>query len=243
VLVVSTVATDLAVELWREYERIFQKLDVQRIKHLDIRDRADADADPALDVLKDATVVFFTGGDQLQITSKLGGTKTADRIMEIYAAGGVIAGTSAGASVMSETMLVSGEGRESHRIGNALQLAPGLGLVQGLIIDQHFAQRGRIGRLLGAVAQNPRILGIGIDEDTAIVVDGANNFEVIGSGAVYVVDGHDMTFSNIFERDIERTMSAFDMRLHILSHSTSFDYKSRRPKRHREKNRESRQSK
>jgi cyanophycinase len=102
------------------------------------------------------------------------------------AAGGVLAGTSAGASVMSDTMMVRGSSAETHRIGD-LRMAPGLGLVRDVIIDQHFAERGRIGRLLGAVAQSPRVLGVGIDEDTAVVVEG-DDFQVIGSGAVYVVD-------------------------------------------------------
>ncbi|MDB5422030.1 MAG: cyanophycinase [Brevundimonas sp.] len=113
----------------------------------------------------------------------------------MYAAVAVIVGTSAGASVMSETMLVKGASAESYRIGE-LHMAPGLGLVRDLIIDQHFAGRGRYGRLLGAVAHNSRLLGIGIDENTAIVVEGCS-FRVIGSGAAYVVDGEQATHSNI----------------------------------------------
>src|SRR3546814_16920397 len=116
-------------------------------------------------------------------------------LWDIHRRGGLIAGTSAGAAVMSETMLVKGSSRESHRIGD-LHMAPGLGFVRDAIIDQHFAERGRIGRLLGAVAQNPRVIGIGIDEDTAILLrDDA--LEVLGPGAVYVVEGVGVMHSNL----------------------------------------------
>ena len=171
--------------------------------------------------------VFFTGGDQLRISSQIGDTPVERRVRDIHAAGGVIAGTSAGASVMSDTMLVRGSSAESHRIGD-LHMAPGLGLIHDVIIDQHFAERGRIGRLLGAVAQNPRVLGIGIDEDTAIVVEG-EAFRVLGGGAVYVVDGAGVTHSNIAEAAPQRTLSLYDVRLHVLSSGDPFDLALRRP--------------
>lgn len=108
-------------------------------------------------------------------------------------------------------------------------MAPGLSLIQGVIIDQHFAERGRMGRLLGAVAQNPRELGIGIDEDTAIVIEGARSFFVLGSGAVYVVDGTGSTYSNIAEDQEDTTLSIYDLRLHLLSEGDCFDLELRRP--------------
>ena len=107
-------------------------------------------------------------------------------------------------------------------------MAPGLGLVRGVIIDQHFAERGRIGRLLGAVAQNPRVLGIGIDEDTAVVMQG-EHFLVIGSGAVYVADGSTISHSNIAEASVDDPLSLYDVRLHVLSAGDTFDLSSRRP--------------
>jgi cyanophycinase len=115
----------------------------------------------------------------------------------------------------------------SHRIGD-LHMAPGLGLMPHIIIDQHFAERGRIGRLLGAVAQNPRVLGVGVDEDTAILVTGAT-FRVLGSGAVTVVDGSGVTHSNIAEARPERTLSMHDVRLHVLATGDGFDLALRRP--------------
>jgi cyanophycinase len=148
-------------------------------------------------------------------------------IRDIHRRGGVIAGTSAGASAMSETMLVRGSSAESHRIGN-LNMAPGLGLIPHVIIDQHFAERGRIGRLLGAVAQNPRVLGIGIDEDTAIIVE-EGAFRVLGVGAVYIVDGEDVTHSNVAEARREEALSMFGVRLHVLAAGDLFDLQTRRP--------------
>ncbi|MFC6660294.1 cyanophycinase [Deinococcus multiflagellatus] len=161
------------------------------------------------------------------MTSQIGDTPLEARIREVYERGGVVAGTSAGASVMCETMLVKGPSRESYRIGD-LQMAPGLGLVRGVIIDQHFAERGRMGRLLGAVAQNPRVLGIGIDEDTAIVLQGGH-FRVIGSGAVYVADGAGITHSNIAEARTDEPLSLYDVRLHVLSAGDAFDLNRRAP--------------
>jgi cyanophycinase len=124
-------------------------------------------------------------------------------------------------------MLVKGTSGESHKIGD-LHMAPGLGLVRDAIIDQHFAERGRFGRLLGAVAHNPRELGIGIDEDTAIVVEGTR-FRVIGSGCVYVVDGAGVTHSNIAEARPERALSLYDVRMHVLGSGDAFDLATRRP--------------
>jgi cyanophycinase len=129
--------------------------------------------------------------------------------------------------MMSETMLVKGTSGESYKIGD-LNMAPGLGLVRDVIIDQHFAERGRFGRLFGAVAHNPRELGIGIDEDTALVLQDGR-FEVIGNGCVYIVDGAGVTYSNIAEARPERPLSMYDIRLHVLSSGDTFDLAKRRP--------------
>jgi cyanophycinase len=128
-------------------------------------------------------------------------------------------------------MLVKGSSGESARIGD-LHIAPGLGLIRNVIIDQHFAERGRMGRLLAAVAQNPSALGVGIDEDTAIVVEGAPDrvrFHVIGAGAVYVADGRGITYTNIADGATDRTLSLLDVRLHVLAHDDGYDVVARRP--------------
>lgn len=229
-LVVITVATEEPEETWKEYQTIFRKLGVKKVKHLDVRLREEATLPENVGLLDDAKVVFFTGGDQLKITSQLGDSPVYQRIEQIYAAGGTIAGTSAGASVMSETMLISGDGEKSHKVGEVLGMAPGLGLIQDVVVDQHFAERGRLGRLLAAVAQNPRQLGLGIDENTAVVVEG-DRLRVIGQGAVHVLDGSESTYSNLGEgrEDREKTMAVFDIKLHLLSEGNEFDLEERRP--------------
>lgn len=226
-LVVATVASQLPQEMWDEYRGIFRNLGVKNVEHLYVQQPEEARSTNLDHVFRDANTVFFTGGDQLKITTKLGGTRAMEWIHDIYKRGGTIAGTSAGASVMGKTMLVGGENAESHKVGNWM-MAPGLGLAD-MIIDQHFAQRGRIGRLLGAVALNPGILGIGIDEDTSIIVEG-DHFTVLGNNAVYVVDGHEVTYTNISEATAERTMSMHDVRLHILAEGEVFDFKQRKVK-------------
>jgi cyanophycinase len=226
-LVLATIASEEPNEYYEEYKDCFERLGIKELLHLYIADRAETTNEDKLRLLEDVDGVFFTGGDQLRISSQIGDTPFETKIHEIYENGGVIAGTSAGASVMSEVMLIRGTNAESHRIGD-LHMAAGLRLLRDVIIDQHFAERGRIGRLLGAVALNPRILGIGIDEDTAIMVRG-REFEVIGSGAVYIVDGSSMTRSNITEGEAKRTLSMSDIRLHLLSCGDRFNLVTRRP--------------
>jgi cyanophycinase len=228
-LVISTVASSEPDGLFDEYAEAFRKLGVHGVEDLRVSTRGEAKKKEVVSVLDDATAVFFTGGDQLKITSQIGDTPVFQRIRAIYSRGGLVAGTSAGASAVSTTMLVSGSSRTSPRVGDAVQMAPGLGFIHDVIIDQHFAERGRLGRLLGAVAQNPKTLGLGIDEDTAVVVDNGESFYVVGSGAVYVADGSGIDFSNITEPDSDKTLALHGLTLHALSQGDSFDLKNRRP--------------
>jgi cyanophycinase len=228
-LVIATLASSIADEMWEQYRQIFTQLGVKHIKHLSIEHRDESTDEHCLKILADANAVFFTGGDQVRITTRLGGMQASMRIEEIFREGGIIAGTSAGAAAMSETMLSSGRGEDAYRPDAALFLAPGLGLAKNMIIDQHFSERGRIRRLLRAVAQNPRLLGVGIDEDTAIVVEGEENFEVVGSGSVYIIDGRSLTHTDLSETSSEHTMSVFGVSLHVLSHGDAFDLKLHLP--------------
>lgn len=226
-LVIATIASHKPEGYFDSYRTAFADLGSTDLVELYVEDRAAA-LDPGCGaVLDEAAGIFFTGGDQLRLASLIGDTPLEQRLLALRARGGVVAGTSAGASAMSETMLVGGPGAESHRVGD-LRMAPGLGLVADVIIDQHFAERGRIGRLLGAVAHNPRVLGIGIDEDSAIVVEG-EGFGVIGSGAVTIADAAGATHSNIAGARPEALLSIHDVRLHILAAGDRFDLRERRP--------------
>jgi cyanophycinase len=226
-LVLATVASREPGGYFKSYTEAFSGLGVAELVELYVNDRSETHDPEKISILDDAAGVFFSGGDQLRISSQIGDTPIEQRIRDIHRFGGLIAGTSAGASVMSETMLISGSSTESHHIGD-LSMAPGLGFIRDAIIDQHFAERGRIGRLLGAVAHNPRILGVGIDENTAIILEG-QRFSVIGSGAVYVVDGTEVTQSNIAEGRAASTLSLHDVRLHVLASGDGFDLAVRAP--------------
>jgi cyanophycinase len=228
-LVIATLATEYPDETWEQYKRVFLLMGVKNIAHLTIERRDENAEEESLALVKGAGAVFFTGGDQLKITTKLGGTRVCEQIEQLFLQGGIIAGTSAGAAAMSEMMLISGGNNTLYKVRDAFQMVPGLGLIKNVIIDQHFSERGRIRRLLGAVAQNARLVGIGIDEDTAIVVNGDESFQVIGSGAVYVADGRELTHTNISENSLDQAMSVFNIKLHILSHSDEYNLKTHQP--------------
>jgi cyanophycinase len=226
-LVLATVASHRPEGYFEEYEKAFADLGLGGLVELYVEERSQAGDRDKLSVLDDAAGIFFSGGDQLRITSQIGDTGIEAKVRALYERGGVVAGTSAGASVMSETMLVKGTSKETHRIGD-LHMSPGMGLVRDVIIDQHFAERGRFGRLIGAVAHNPRVLGLGLDEDTAAVVEG-DRFRVIGSGGVYVVDGSGVSYCNVAEARSDCALSMHDVRVHVLSDGDGFDLKERRP--------------
>lgn len=229
VLVLATVASHEPEGYLEAYEQAFADLGVREIRELYVNERTEACASQTLQLFDGARGVFFSGGDQLRIASQIGDTPVEQRVRRLLAEGGVVAGTSAGASVMSDTMLVRGSNQESYRIGD-LHMAPGLGLVRDMIIDQHFAERGRIGRLLGAVAHNPRVLGVGIDEDTAVIIE-HGRMRVIGAGAVYCVDGASVGHSNIAEAEPEQALSMHDVTLHVLAEGDELELETRRPKR------------
>ena len=231
-LVVATLASEEQKEMWERYETTFRGLGVRHLYKLEVETREEAKSDAKVKILRDAEAVFFTGGDQLKITSLLGDSPIYERCHEIYREGGLIAGTSAGASVVCETMMVGGGNNGSHRLGEPIRLGAGFGFFKGAIVDQHFAERGRMGRLVGVVAQNPRMLGLGIDENTAILVRNQRSFTVLGDGAVYVVDGSPVSYSNISEGSFDETLSVFGIRLHLLTQGDTFDLSKREPKAH-----------
>ena len=227
-ITVLTAATDYPSEVGKEYQYHFHRLGVPNVEALHIETREDADDLDRIQRMEDSSCVFFTGGDQLKITGLIGGTKTENFLRESFSNGLVIAGTSAGASVMSETMITSGEDDEAPK-RCTVKMAPGLGLITGVVLDQHFAQRGRIGRLLAAVSQNPRVLGIGLDEDTAIIVRPDQSFEVIGSNAVTILDGIHCSYTNVSESRPDDILTLTNITLHILSDNHEFDFTTRAP--------------
>lgn len=230
-LVIATLASEKPGSAWDDYEDAMRSVGVRHLHHLKIESRADAESAKAMSVLEGATAVFFTGGDQLRLTSLIGDTPVFSRCYEIFVNGGAIAGTSAGASVMSEAMIVTGDSDASPRINDGLHLAPGFSFAKDMVIDQHFAERGRVGRLLGVVAQNPRILGVGIDENTAIEVEPFKRFRVLGRGSVYVIDGSDVSDTNVADEAEGRALSIFGVRLHLLTQGDEFDLSARTPSR------------
>ncbi|WP_029688909.1 cyanophycinase [Thermoanaerobacter sp. A7A] len=227
-IVVMTTATEKPVEVGNMYISIFKKLGANDVKVVNINSREDKEINYARNVLEDCSCVFFTGGDQLRITSILGGSGIDKLLKQLHKEGTLIVGTSAGASVMSQTMIVEGNDEDSPR-KCTIKMAPGLGLLKDVIIDQHFAQRGRIGRLLAAIAQNPNNLGIGIDEDTAIVVE-ENEFRVIGSNAVTVVEGRKLKHSNVSESSPNEILALTNVILHILPSGYGYDLEKWIPK-------------
>ncbi|EES49101.1 cyanophycinase [Clostridium botulinum] len=222
ILLIATIATEYPKEAANKYKKAFGELKVKNIRVLDISERMDSFNEENVELIRNSSLIFFTGGDQLRITSLIGGSPIYSSLKEACKKGIFIVGTSAGASVMSDTMIVEGSDEQSPR-KCTLKMAPGLGLIKDVIIDQHFAQRGRIGRLLTGIAENPEVLGIGIDENTAIIVNQEGKVEVIGEGAVYFIDGSEITYTNVSELYGEDILSMYNVKLHILTNSKRFD--------------------
>lgn len=229
VITVITAATLHPTKTGKNYVDIFSKLGAKRINVVNIPERKKAFSKNIVRKIHSSTGIFFTGGDQLRITSLLGGTPTYKALYNMYEKGVIIAGTSAGASAMSDVMIVEGKSDESPK-KSTVSMAPGLRFLEEVVVDSHFAQRGRIGRLMFVVAQNPYILGVGIDEDTALLVKPDDTFTVIGSQTVTVIDGKNISFTNTSQLSRGQPLSVFNAKIHILGPNTSFDLKKRRPK-------------
>lgn len=227
-ILIATIATEYPEEALNKYKKIFKNLGVKNIRGLNIKDRKDSEKEENINLIKCANLIFFTGGDQLRITSLIGGTSIYRELKLAIEKGCTIVGTSAGASVMSDVMVVEGEDEESPR-KCALKMAQGLGFVKSIMIDQHFAQRGRIGRLLSGIAQNPEVLGVGIDEDTALIVKDDGRAEVLGSGAIYFLDASNITYSNVSEQNYNEILSMFNIKLHVLKEGDKFNLLNKQP--------------
>ena len=224
-IVVMTTATEMPEEAAEEYAEVFKRLGVKKVEAIDVSQRTDAMKPEYLKTIEQATGVFFTGGDQLHITSLMGGTPLQKIIVERYEKDLIVAGTSAGAAMMGNSMILNGAGEESPRL-HSVEIGPGMDLIIGAIIDTHFSQRGRHGRLLTAVAHFPQDIGFGIDENTAMIVN-KDHFEVIGEGAVTVIDGGAMSYTDVPYVKHGQSITLAGVRIHVLPEGHKFDLKKR----------------
>ncbi|MEO0559837.1 MAG: cyanophycinase [Bacteroidota bacterium] len=204
------------------YAKLFKDLGATSVKVLNISEREHARVPEVVDAVRDSTGIFMTGGNQLRLSTILGGTPLAQAIRRQNAAGVVVAGTSAGAAVMPEHMIATGPTGPTPTTEGVV-LAPGLGLTNRLIIDQHFRQRDRLGRLLTAVSYNPFATGVGIDEDTGLVLMGDNTFEVIGNGTVTVVDPTDLSYTSMDSVRSGEPVTLIGLKVHVLAAGCTYD--------------------
>ena len=224
-IAVIPTASELA-DTGRNYEELFRRLHAAKVWVLPFETRAQCDDPEEMAVLDRATGVFFTGGNQLRLSTTLGGTPVAKKLRLMNAAGVHIGGTSAGAAFLSEHMIAYGDEGASPRAG-MVSLAPGLGLTNRIVVDQHFRQRDRLGRLLAAVALNPFAVGIGLDEDTAAFIGPDETLEVFGSGSLTVVDPSKIEHSSMGTVRPGDPVSLLGVTLHILVQGGTFNLHSR----------------
>jgi cyanophycinase len=224
-LVVISTASELGDAATEFYQELFRVMGAGRLSGLRPITRDEANSEDATAMLADATGVFLTGGNQLRLSSVVGGTKLGAAILDAHERGVVVAGTSAGASAVSTHMVAFGSSGATpkHRM---VHMSAGLGLLTNVVIDQHFEQRNRIGRLLAVVAQSPALVGIGLDEDTAAVVHDDDRLEVLGRGAVTIVDGSNVV-TDAFRTKGYRPMMVSGAVIHSLPSGYSFDLRSR----------------
>jgi cyanophycinase len=209
------------------YEKLFKKLGAGHAHALPYASRDDAANKEWLEILENADGIFITGGNQLRLTTILGGTNVAKTIRRSNARGVTVGGTSAGAAILSEHMIAYGkEGNTPH--AGEVTLVPGFGLTNRIMIDQHFRQRDRLGRLLTALAYNPFAVGVGLDEDTAAFIDHHKHLTVVGAGALTILDASELTHSSIAEIKEGKPVTMTNVRLHIIADGGSFNLESRK---------------
>jgi cyanophycinase len=224
---IITTASSIPQEVGEEYVKAFKQLDIQNTAILDIRTREEANMPENTERLRKADVVMFTGGDQLRLTSIFGGTAFHHLLLErYYNENFVVSGTSAGAAASSNNMIYQGSSSEALLKGE-VKITGGLGFINNVVIDTHFVQRGRIGRLLYACASNPINIGIGLGEDTGLLITEGRVMEAIGSGLVILVDGTHMRNTNITDVQMGEPVSIENLIVHVMAFGDKFDLKSR----------------
>lgn len=228
-VLIVPVASDFPEFAADVYTQAFRNLGIANPRVLRATSRQDVVNADVGKLLDGVTGVFMTGGDQMRLVSLLGGTKFAEKLRSMVRRQNIVlAGTSAGAAGMSTSMIVRGE-PSSHPHKDAVRLSPGLGFLKNIIIDQHFSERGRISRLITAVSYNPYNLGIGIDENTAIVLDGKGILEVFGQGAATIIDGSQISFNEIAEVADHESFSICGVQFHVLRDGLVYNYLDRHP--------------
>ena len=226
VIEIITTASQIPQIVGPEYKKAFEYLGVKNVNVLDIQNREQANTDAIVARANAADVVMFTGGDQLRLTSILGGTRFHDIILQKYREENFIyAGTSAGAAAASENMIYQGSSSEALLKGE-IKTTQGLGFIENVIVDTHFVQRGRIGRLFQAVVNNPRTLGIGLGEDTGLFIDN-DIMTAIGSGLVILVDGRFIKDTNLTNIELGKPISIDNLIVHVLSQNDFYDLKEK----------------
>ena len=230
-IVIIPTASSIPVEVGENYKKAFTKLGCTNLHILDIRSKEDAEKLESIALVKSANCIMFSGGDQSKITGKIGNTSIHKILKERYhnETGFVIAGTSAGAMAMSEEMIAGGSSTEAF-IKGAVNMNKGLGLIPELIFDTHFIQRGRFGRQSEAVAKYPELLGIGLAEDTGLVIKNGIEFEVIGSGMIIVFDAKNLTHNNEKILEVGTPMTMANLVVHVLAIGDRFNIKTRKVK-------------
>ncbi len=229
-IILIPTASSIPDEVCVNYKEAFEKLGCTNIHFLDIREKADSEKEESIEMIKTADCVMFSGGDQSKITSKISGTTIHKIMQERYLNEDfVIAGTSAGAMCMSEEMITHGNSSESFRKG-VVGLGKGMSFTPHLVIDSHFIKRGRFGRLTESVAHFPDLIGIGLAEDTGLIIRNNSEFEVIGSGMVIVFDARNLGHNTIDELKEGTPMTITNMVTHVLSNGDQFEIKTRKIK-------------
>jgi len=229
-IVVIPTASRIPVEVGENYLKAFGKLQCKNVTVLDLRKRKDADLQKNLQLIRRADCIMFSGGDQSKITKKIRGTRLHHLMVERYVNEGiVIAGTSAGAMCMSSEMITGGSSKEAL-IKDAVLTESGMGFISNLIIDSHFIRRGRFGRLAEAVAKFPELLGIGLAEDTGLVIKQNDWFEIIGSGMVILFDPRELRHNNVKLLDPGTPMSLVNLKVHVLTNGDKFNITKRQVK-------------
>jgi len=226
VAVIAT-ASSIPDQVLPDYDAAFTRLGASRVHLLDIRDRQQAANPETVRLIEQSDVIFFTGGDQLRLTNVFGGSAALTAIRERWMSGAVVAGTSAGAAAMPGTMIYNGAATDALRKG-AVNMTFGLGLVDGLIIDSHFLERGRFTRLMEVGATNPEYLGVGIGEDAAVIIHQNQILEAIGPGHVILIDSRDLASSNIADLGMGEAVAIENMILHAMVSGHGFDIEARR---------------